>query len=168
MISIVWIIWPNNLLIKIPKTVYYYTFNCWLPNPRFIYNDFAYYSCMMQPRKKIYRDSLVSVVFWSQGNRTIGKTVLIRYWFSSKILDLSKSHFLLILLSYLSQILISWQNFRQLLAWITNRGWKKLQDALAFTSKPWDARLLVPSQNRVFLLRLHPKIQQTKIAVTKI
>ena len=46
----------------------------------YIYNDFAYYSCMMQPTKKIlYRDSLVSVVFWSQGNRTIGKTALIRY-----------------------------------------------------------------------------------------
>jgi hypothetical protein len=43
----------------------------------YIYNDFAYYSCMMLPTKKKYRNFLVSVVFWFQGNRTIGKTALI-------------------------------------------------------------------------------------------
>ena len=32
-----------------------------------------------------YRDSPVSAVFWSPGNRTIGKTALIEHWFSSKI-----------------------------------------------------------------------------------
>ena len=35
--------------------------------------------------KMKYRDSPVSAVFWSPGNRTIWKTALIRDWFSTKI-----------------------------------------------------------------------------------
>ena len=33
----------------------------------------------------MYRDSPVSVFFWSPANRTIGKTALIEHWFSAKI-----------------------------------------------------------------------------------
>ena len=40
-----------------------------------------------------YRDSPVSAVFWSPGNRTIWKTALIEHWFSTKIVILDFFYF---------------------------------------------------------------------------
>ena len=105
----------------------------------------------------IYRDSLVSAVFWSPANRTIAKTALIEHWFSTKIAIWDfwafKVHFFAnfqYISFFESEKLID----RIILTWLLSYLWS-IFASLHNVSKTWMTKYLVRKSKLGALVFMH-------------